>query len=150
MSRIESKLKEMGIELMPLGVPASPILHAKQYNNLVFVSGHGSSIHGKLGKELTIEDGRMAAKEAIVSCLCALKDITGDLDNVESIIKVFGMVNSAPDFIEQPKVINGATEFLLELFGEEVGGHARSAVGMSSLPHGIAVEIELIAAVREK
>ena len=88
-----------------------------------------------------------AAREAAIHCLEAIKQYTGDLDKVTNFLKVFGMVNSAPDFIQQPTVINGVSELLIEVFGQEIGSHARSAVGMGSLPNGIAVEVEMIAEI---
>ena len=102
---------------------------------------------GKVGEQLTTEDGYQAAREAAVHCLEAVRQHIGDLDRVKSIVKVFGMVNSAPDFTEQPAVVNGASDLLIAAFGDEIGYHARSAVGMASLPRGIAVEVEMVVEV---
>ena len=143
MAKIELKLKEMGYELVVPGPSRHPILRCKQVGNLVFVSGHISDTKGKLGDSLTVEQGYQAAKEAAVHCLEALLGYLGDLDRIRNIVKVFGMINSAPDFTQQAAVMNGASELLIETFGE-TGQHTRSAVGMCSLPAGIAVEIEMI------
>lgn len=148
MANVEKKLQEMGIELKHLPPCSHPILRTRQAGDLLFVSGHGTNIMGKLGKELTTEQGYQAAREAAVNCLCAIKDAIGDLDNVTAFLKVFGMVNSAPDFVEQPSVMNGVSDLLIEAFGPEIGGHARSAVGMGSLPRGIATEVEMIVQVK--
>jgi enamine deaminase RidA (YjgF/YER057c/UK114 family) len=142
--KVEQKLAEMGIELKKLGPCSHPILHAKRAGNLLFISGHGTSIHGKLGADLKVEDGYAAAREAAIHCLEAARLHVDTLDKVKGVVKVFGMVNSAPDFIAQPAVMNGASELLIAAFGEEKGGHARSAVGMASLPNGIAVEVEMV------
>lgn len=148
MANIEKKLGEMGIQLVDPLPCAHPILRVKQTGNLLFVSGHGTKIKGKVGGSITVEQGYEAAREASIHCLEAIKQHIGDLDRVSNFIKVFGMVNSAPDFIQQPAVMNGASEFLISVFGEEIGSHARSAVGMGSLPNGIAVEVEMVVEVR--
>lgn len=147
MAIIEQKLEAMGIILQDPPVPNHPILRCKQSGNLLFVSGHGTAYKGKVGADLTVEDGYVAAREAAIHCLEAIKQHVGDLDKVTNFLKVFGMVNSAPDFIQQPAVINGVSDLLIEVFGQEIGSHARSAVGMVSLPNGIAVEVEMIAEI---
>ena len=147
MAIAEEKLRELGVELVVPGPCNHPILRLKQTGNLIFVSGHGpKNIIGKVGADLTLEDGYAAAREACVNCLGALKGYLGDLDKITSIVKVFGMVNSAPDFVEQPAVVNGASELLIAVFGD-AGWHARSAVGMASLPRGIACEVEMVVEV---
>ncbi len=147
MANVEKKLADMGITLIDPPPCNHPILRCKRAGNLVFVSGHGTSYMGKVGDALTTQNGYQAAREAAVHCLEAVKQLIGDLDEVKSIVKVFGMVNSAPDFVEQPAVVNGASELLIEAFGDEIGYHARSAVGMASLPRGIAVEVEMVVEV---
>ncbi len=142
--KIEMKLAEMGIELVLPGPCSHPILHSKQTGKLLFVSGHGTKIRGKVGASLSTADGYAAAREAAVHCLEAIKLHCGDLDKVRSFVKVFGMVNAVETFTEHPQVLNGVSELLLEAFGETIGSHARSAVGMGSLPNGIAVEVEMI------
>lgn len=147
MANIEKKLAELGIALNIPGPSKHPILRCKQCANLLFVSGHISNIKGKLGDSLSVEQGYEAAREAAVHCLEAISQHLRSLDKVKSILKVFGMVNSAPDFTQQAAVINGASELLIAIFGDEIGYHARSAVGMCSLPAGIAVELEMIVEV---
>jgi enamine deaminase RidA (YjgF/YER057c/UK114 family) len=125
---------------------------AVRSGNLVFVSGHGprsddgSFVAGKLGRDLSREEGYAAARLTMLNCLASLSAAAGGLDNVRRIVKVFGMVNCTEDFGEQPQVINGGSDLLVQIFGER-GRHARSAVGMQSLPNCIADENELIAHV---
>ena len=147
--KIETKLSELGIELVLPGPCSHPILHSKQTGNLLFVSGHGTKIKGKVGSSLTAADGYAAAREAAIHCLEAIKLHCGDLDKIRSFVKVFGMVNATESFTEHPFVMNGVSELLLEAFGEEIGSHARSAVGMGSLPNGIAVEVEMVVEMAE-
>jgi len=125
--------------------------------NLLFVSGHGpgvlkdggvSFIQGKLGKDLDVEQGYDAAKQVMLNILQSLKQELGDLDKVRKVVKLLGFVNCTPDFPDQPKVINGASDLLVALFGDR-GRHARSAVGMNQLPFGIAVEIEMVVEVED-
>ena len=149
MAKFEKKLATMGINLMDPPPCAHPILRCKQSGNLLFVSGHGTLFKGKVGGDLTVEDGYSAAREATVHCLEAIKQKIGDLDNVTNFLKVFGMVNATPDFTQHPTVLNGVSELLIEVFGEDIGSHARSAVGMGSLPNGIAVEVEMIVEVKD-
>lgn len=148
MAIIEKRLQELGIQLIQQEGKNPLILSCKQSGNLVFLSGHGLDfIKGKLGRELTTEHGAKVARDVMITMLSVLKTFLGDLDRVKSIVKLLGMVNSMPDFVEQPAVINGASQLLVEAFGKERGLHARSAVGMGSLPGGIPVEIEMIVEV---
>ena len=148
--KAEEKLKSMGIELAELPVCDHPIERTKRTGNLLFVSGHGSKkTHGKVGADLTVEQGYAAAREACIHCLEAIKMACGDLDKVSNFVKVLGMVNAAPDFTKHPVVMNGVSDLLIEAFGREIGSHARSAVGMSSLPGGIAAEVEMIVEIRD-
>jgi enamine deaminase RidA (YjgF/YER057c/UK114 family) len=122
--------------------------------NILFVSGHGPyedggyPYRGKLGSEVDVETGKKAARLTMVNLLASVKAELGTLDRVERVVKLLCMVNSEPDFAEQPQVANGASDLLVEIFGEERGKHARSAVGMGALPMGISVEIEAIFEVR--
>ena len=150
MAKIEEKLKEMGVQLKDLPPSIYPILRARQSGNMLYVSGHPSDILGKLGKDLTVAEGYQGARQAAINCLSAAKGVIGDLDRVKQVVKLLGMVNCTPDFIDQPYVINGATDLLTEAFGKDVGAHARSAVGMVSLPRGIAVELEMILELKEE
>jgi enamine deaminase RidA (YjgF/YER057c/UK114 family) len=151
--KVEAKLKELGLELPPPPKPMGQYVSAVQTGNLVFVSGHGprgittDKYRGKVGRDLTTEEGYTVAREVMLHCLTSLKTLLGDLDRVQRVVKLLGMVNCTEDFFEQPKVINGASDLLVELYGER-GRHARSAVGMQSLPGtaegSIAVEIEMV------
>jgi enamine deaminase RidA (YjgF/YER057c/UK114 family) len=142
---VEKKLQSLGIELHVLPPCDHPIERSKRSGNLLFVSGHGSKkTLGKVGDTLTVEEGYEAAREACIHCLESIRMACGDLDNVANFVKVLGMVNAAPDFTKHPVVINGVSDLLIEAFGQEIGSHARSAVGMSSLPGNIAVEVEMI------
>lgn len=149
---VDQKLKDMGIILFTPGKPMANYVKAVQTGNLLFLAGHvstradGSGITGKLGKDLTIDQGYEAARVATVSLLSTLKAELGDLSRVKQIVKVTGFVNSTPDFGDQPKVVNGCSDMLVAVFGEK-GKHARSAVGMGALPANYAVEIELIVEV---
>lgn len=147
----EERLRELGLELPPPVTPIGNYVPAVRTGNLVFLSGHGPVgkdrvITGKLGKDLTLEEGYEAARIVAIGLLSSLKDLIGTLDKVRRIVKLLGMVNCDPAFMEQPQVINGASDLLVEVFGEK-GKHARSAVGMNALPLDIAVEIEMIVEV---
>ena len=148
----DKKFKEAGIELFAPPKPMAYYVRAVRTGNLIYLAGHGptkadgSNITGKLGKDMTIEQGYEAAKQTGIALLSTLKGEVGDLNKVKRIVKVLGMVNCTPDFTDQPKVINGFSDLMVSLFGEK-GKHARSAVGMMSLPNGIAVEIEMIVEV---
>lgn len=145
----ESRLEQLGIQLAEPGEPIANYVKAVTTGNLVFVSGHGPRkpeggwVIGKLGAELTLEDGYAAARLTAIDMLSSLKAEIGELDRVRRIVKVSGMVNADPAFTDHPKVINGCSDLLVEVFGDR-GRHARAAVGMSSLPLGIAVEIEMV------
>jgi enamine deaminase RidA (YjgF/YER057c/UK114 family) len=152
---VEKKLEEMGLSLPPGATPVANYLPLVRTGNLLFVSGHGPGvlkdgkvtfIQGKLGKDLDAAQGYEAAKHVMLNILQSMKQELGDLDKVKRIVKLLGFVNCTTDFPDQPKVINGASDLLVELFGER-GRHARSAVGMNQLPFGIAVEIEMIVEV---
>jgi enamine deaminase RidA (YjgF/YER057c/UK114 family) len=152
MSGAEARLEELGIELpAPLPVVGSYV-PARRAGDLVFVSGQGpfkdgTMIQGKVGGDLTLEEGREAARCTGLMVLAALRAELGSLDRVTSILKLLGMVNCAPGFNNTPAVIDGCSDLMVEVFGQDVGRHARSAVGMAELPFDIAVEVELVAAV---
>jgi enamine deaminase RidA (YjgF/YER057c/UK114 family) len=147
--QIEAKLKELGIELPPAVTPVANYVPAVRTGNLVFLSGHGpfdengTLITGKVGSDLTVEQGYQAARRVAIGLLGSLKATIGDLGKVKQVVKLLGMVNCGPEFTDQPKVINGVSDLLVEVFGQR-GKHARSAVGMNALPLNIAVEIEMI------
>jgi len=145
----DKKLADLGIVLPEVSKPVANYVNAvTTAGNLVFMAGKGPKkdgeyIKGKLGEDLTIEQGYEAARVAGINQLAALKAEIGDLNRVKRIVKVLGMVNSTPDFENHPKVINGYSDLMVEVFGDK-GKHARAAVGMGSLPFNIAVEIEMI------
>jgi enamine deaminase RidA (YjgF/YER057c/UK114 family) len=149
---LEQTLKNMGIELYAPTKSVGNYVKAVRSGNLIFLAGHvstradGSAITGKLGKELTMEQGYEAARVTTISLLSTLKNEVGELARVKRIVKVTGFVNSTPDFTDQPKVINGCSDLLVALFGD-IGKHARSAVGMAALPANYAVEIEMVVEV---
>lgn len=150
----ENKLKELELELPPTAKPVGNYVSAVRTGNLVYLSGHGplrndgTMITGKVGVDLTLEEGYEAARWVALGLLGSLKAEIGNLDKVRRVIKLLGMVNCTPDFIDQPKVINGASDLLVKVFGDK-GKHARSAVGMNSLPMNISVEIEMIVEVED-
>jgi len=150
---IERRLSELKITLPELRAPLGTYVHAKRVGNLLYLSGKGPSNPdgtvptGKLGDDVTVEEGYRHARSVGVTLIAAMRQALGDLDQVEGIVKVLGMVNATPDFADHPKVINGCSDLFVEVFGE-AGRHARSAVGMGSLPGRISVEIEVIVAVR--
>lgn len=148
----EDKLRDLGLELPSQGPAVGNYVSAVRTGNLVFVSGHGPYkdgkyiYHGKLGREVDTATGYEAARLVMLNCLAGLKTEIGDLERVTRIVRVFGMVNSTPDFDEQPRVIDGASDLLTEIFGDR-GKHARAAIGMVALPMGISVEIEMVVEV---
>jgi enamine deaminase RidA (YjgF/YER057c/UK114 family) len=146
----EARLRELGIELPSAPQPVANYVNGVRTGNLVFLAGKGpkradgSEITGKLGADLSIEAARLTA----INQLAVLKAMLGDLGKVKRVVKVLGMVNSDPEFIEQPAVINGFSDLIVEVFGDR-GRHARAAVGMASLPRAQAVEIEMIVEVED-
>ena len=150
----DKKLKELGIELYPPTKPMGNYVKVVRTGNLLFFAGHGptkadnSNITGKVGKDLTLEQGYDAARQTGIALLSTLKAEVGDLNKVKRIVKVLGMVNCTENFTDQPKVINGFSDLMVAIFGEK-GKHARSAVGMYMLPSNIAVEIEMIVEVED-
>ncbi|QGN34388.1 RidA family protein [Microlunatus sp. Gsoil 973] len=156
MGAIETKLRELGIEL-PTKVPAGKgLVPVVRHGDLLFVSGHGPASNdgtllyrGRVGAEVSSEDAYQAARAAGIQLLRSIRDYLGDLDRVDHIVKALGFVNSADDFHEQPAVMHGFSDLMIEVFGAERGRHARSAIGTSNLPDNQPVEIELIVAVRD-
>ncbi len=145
----EQKLKELGIDLFKPAPPMANYVKAVRAGNLLFLAGHGptradgSNITGKIGRDLTLEQGYEAARQTGIAMLSTLKAEMGDLKKVRRIVKVLGLVNCTDSFADQPKVINGFSDLMVSVFGEK-GKHARSAVGASSLPSNIAVEVEMV------
>lgn len=140
----EAKLKELGIELPEIPTPGGNYLHGVVSGNHLYLSGKvDRTVVGKVGQDVTLEEAFAAARQIGLYHLSVMRSELGSLDRVKRIVKVLGMVNSAPDFGLQPKVINGCSDLFIEVFGEN-GRHARSAVGMAALPNLVAVEIEAI------
>jgi enamine deaminase RidA (YjgF/YER057c/UK114 family) len=145
----EKRLKDLGLSLPAPPKPVANYVPAVRAGNLLFVSGHGpyndgkTILSGKVGKELTVEEGYKTARNVALNCLASIKATLGDLNKVKRVVKLLGMVNCTEEFKDPPKVINGASDLLVEIFGD-AGRHARSAVGMQSLPNGIVVEVEMI------
>lgn len=149
----EAKLKELGIMLPEVAKPVAAYVPAVRVGEYVYTSGQIPLVkgevkyQGKLGKELSLTEGYEAAKICALNCLAAAKGVIGSLDSIEKVVKVVGFVNSAPGFTDQPKVVNGASELVGNIFGQ-AGEHARSAVGVAELPLNVAVEVEMIIKVK--
>ncbi len=160
MSRVEARLEELGLALPPEVKPPPGVVLPFAFVNIrddrAFVSGHGPQTadgglappFGQVGAEVTVEEAVEAARLTALSMLASLQRALGTLDRITGWLRVFGMVNSAPGFDRQPTVINGFSDLILEVFGPELGRHARSAVGMAALPFGIPVEVEAEVAIR--
>ena len=151
--RIEQELQKMGLSL-PIPKPVAAYIPAVRVGELVFTAGQGPMVDGKpkyigkLGREVTEEQGYQAAQLCIVNCLACVKSVIGDLDKIEQIVKLLGFVASVDGFTRQPWVMNGASELLVKLFGDK-GKHARSAIGTNQLPMDIPVEVVMIVRVRD-
>lgn len=150
MSSAEKRIQELHLTLPPAPKPVAVYKTAVKYGNLLFVSGHGplkadkTMITGRLGQDMNLDQGKEAARQVGLAILATVQAHLGSLDKVKRLIKTFGMVNCTDDFLDQPKVINGFSELMKDVFGEEAGVGARSAVGHNSLPGNIAVEVECI------
>jgi enamine deaminase RidA (YjgF/YER057c/UK114 family) len=149
----EQRLKELGIDLGDVSAPVANYVNAVRTGNLLFLSGKGprpgkdgKRVSGKVGREFTVEQGYEQARAVGLDLLAVMRTELGSLDKVKRVVKVLGMVNAVPEFGDQPKVINGCSDLFVAVLGER-GKHARSAVGMGSLPMGIPVEIECIVEV---
>ena len=145
--RIDARLAELGITLPEPPKPAASYVPAVHAGGLLYVSGQvpigpDGLVVGKLGRDMEVEAGQQAARLCALALIAQVKAATGDLDKVRRVVKLTGFVNSAPDFGDQPKVVNGCSDLMVEVFGAEIGAHARSAVGMGGLPFGVAVEVE--------
>ncbi|HEV8061010.1 MAG TPA: RidA family protein [Gemmataceae bacterium] len=142
----ETRIQELHITLPEPAKPVAKYKPAVLAGNILYVSGHGpvGNAKGKVGSDLTLEQGKAAARDVGINILATVKATLGSLNKVKRLVKTLGMVNATPDFKDQPKVINGFSELMAEVFGEDAGVGARSAVGMGSLPANIPVEIECI------
>jgi len=148
----EDQLKKLGIDLPTPSKPVANYVKWVRTGDLIFLSGHGPCNFegipkGQLGDELTVEQGYAAARQAGICLLATLKDAVGDLNNVKQIVRVFGLVSSVDDFYDQPKVMNGCSDLMVEVFGDR-GKHVRAAVGTNVLPFNIPVEIEMVVEVK--
>jgi enamine deaminase RidA (YjgF/YER057c/UK114 family) len=147
----EERLVQLGLALPPTPQPTGSFITAAAYDSLVFVSGHaawedGRFVRGRLGDDMSIEDGQRAARLAALCCLSTLRAELGQLSRIRRFLKLIGMVRATPDFCEVTRVVDGCSDLLIDLFGD-IGRHARSAVGMSTLPSCCAVEVEMVVAV---
>lgn len=154
--RAEARMKELGLDLEPAMKPVASYALTKQTGNLLFVSAHGPGVFKELaaykpgpdgqlrvGRDLTVDEGKLFARLTALNCLRSVRVALGDLDRVKQVVKVVGMVNCSDDFGQHPQVIDGCSELLVQVFGE-AGLHARTAVGMQGLPRGIPIDIEMI------
>ncbi|RNA67070.1 RidA family protein [Alteribacter keqinensis] len=145
----EEKIENLGLKLKPVRKPAGNYVGYVRTGNLIYTSGQGvDEYHGKLGRDLDVEEGYLASRQSMLNLLSVIKHEVGELSKVKRIVKLLGFVNSTEMFTDQPKVMNGASDLLVEVFGEK-GKHARSAVGMAQLPNNTAIEIELVVEVEE-
>jgi enamine deaminase RidA (YjgF/YER057c/UK114 family) len=150
----EQRLRELGLELSEPPPAVANYIGVVPVGNLLFVAGHGpfrdgkATFIGKLGRDLDVDEGRESAQLVMLNMLATIKQEIGDLDKVKKVVKLLVLVNSMPEFGEQPAVADGASDLLVAIFGEERGKHARSAIGMGALPFGISVEIEGIIEVK--
>jgi enamine deaminase RidA (YjgF/YER057c/UK114 family) len=147
----EARLKELNIALPSVLPPVANYVDSVRVGNLLFLAGNTAApdwkYKGKVGKDLTVQEGYDTARQVGLIMLAKVRAAVGSLDRVKRVVKVFGMVNSADGFGDQPKVINGFSDLMVEVFGEAIGKHARSAVGMAGLPFNNAVEVEMIVEV---
>ena len=145
----EAKLQELKLTLPEISQPIANYVKWKQVGNLLYLAGSGPKIYGKVGADLSTEQGYAAAKATGLEIIAVLQAATGDLGRIKQFVKVLGMVNCTPDYTAQPAVINGFSDLMVAVFGEK-GKHARSAVGVGSLPNNMAVEIEVIVELEDK
>jgi enamine deaminase RidA (YjgF/YER057c/UK114 family) len=151
---VEQRLKELGLQLPPPPSPAGNYVAGVITGNLLFMSGcgprsaDGAYLKGKVGAELSLEQGYQSARLVALNMLANIRSVLGSLDRVERVVKTLGMVNCTPDFADQPKVINGFSDLFVELLGPELGRGGRSAVGMMALPGQIPVEVEMVLQIR--
>jgi len=146
-STVEDHLRALGLVLPPPKAPVANYLGTKQSGDLVFVSGRVSQRRGEVGTDLTVDEAKVAARDAVLDLLAIIKQDIGDLDRIVSIEQLRGFVRSAPTFTEQPRVVDGASELLIALYGDD-GRHARTATGTSQLPFGAAVQIDMVVRLR--
>jgi enamine deaminase RidA (YjgF/YER057c/UK114 family) len=149
------RLARLGIVLPAAPAPVATFVTAVREGNLLFLSGQGPlessgrEHHGKVGSNVTVEAAYQHARTTGINMLAVMHETLGSLDKVRRIIKILGMVNATPDFTDHPRVINGCSDLMIAVFGDAIGSHARSAVGMASLPNQITVELEAVVAVQD-
>ena len=143
MSVVEERLRALGLTLPPAKAPVANYLGTKRSGDLLFVSGRVSQLRGEVGSEVTVADATVAARDAMMDLLAIVKQDIGDLDRIVSVEQVRGFVRSAPTFTEQPRVIDGASDLLIALYGEN-GRHARTATGAAQLPYGASIQVDMI------
>lgn len=143
---VEARLEQLGVQLRAPGEPAGNYVNYVQTGNLLYLAGAGPGAKGKVGADFTVEEAARFARTVAIQHIASIKQALGDLDRVARFVKVLGMVNAMPDFVDTPAVIDGYSDFIVEVFGDK-GLHARSAVGMVTLPFGIPVEVEAIVEV---
>ena len=147
--RVEERLEELGLDLLPPAPGNNKVAAAVRVGHLVFTSAHPSDERGKLGQEVSHARGYQVAQDATVCCLSSIRTLIGDLDAITRVVKVTGYINTAPGFTDYTQVMHGVTELLLDVFGEDIGSHARSCVGVSELTDNATIEIEMIVEVAE-
>lgn len=152
----EERLRALGLELPTLSEPRGHYLRARRHGSILYLAGHGPApdaggnrVTGKVGADVTLEQGYDAARRAGLGLLATLASELGDLGRVEAVLRVFGMVNVAPGFVALPAVVDGCSDLLVAVFGPEAGRHARSAIGVAALPYDLAVEVEAVVAIRD-
>jgi enamine deaminase RidA (YjgF/YER057c/UK114 family) len=152
----DARLRALGLELPELSVPRGHYVRARRHGSTLYLAGHGPApdadglrMTGKVGGDLTLEQGYEAARRAGLGLLATLATELGELGRVGAVLRLFGMVNIAPGFVALPSVIDGCSDLLVAVFGPEVGRHARSAIGVAALPYDLAVEIEAVVAIRD-
>lgn len=152
----EARLRGLGLELPTLSEPRGRYVRARRLGSTLYLAGHGPApdaagnrITGRVGADLTLEEGYEAARRAGLALLATLVTELGELGRVEGVLRVFGMVNVAPGFVALPEVIDGCSDLLMAVFGPDVGRHARSAIGVAALPYDLAVEVEAVVAIRD-
>lgn len=152
----EQRLRALGLELPTLSEPRGHYVRARRHGSILYLAGHGPApdadgkrVTGKVGADVSLEQGYDAARRAGLGLLATLATELGDLGRVEAVLRVFGMVNVAPGFAELPAVIDGCSDLLVAVFGPEAGPHARSAIGVAALPYDLAVEVEAVVAIRD-
>ena len=143
MGLVEKKLEELDIKLLAPMPPVANYLGTKQVGNLLYVSGRKSELIGAVGEDVSLEQAKLAARDTVIILLAIVKNDILDLDKIKGVVKVQGFVRSAPGFDKQPFVIDGATELLIEIFGED-GKHARTATGVSDLPFGATIQLDMV------